>query len=267
MRWFVQCVVLAANVQEGGASSRFLAELNMNSFDNNQIDCENYLVGKDNYQNNGAKNSDVLLTFKKWLQTAPFLFTILDSDSAGLHALQINRDVMDTISYAINELRVTEIPDLECVDTTDWAVLTKTTHSYENEDIWRYIPQDIESLRKKSGNFLQQIDGQNALSIHQHVLNFLTAGKYDWNVDNAEVTVEDLLLTGVIKKMHENLEAFVLPKEVYPSYEYVHLNAGNLSLLLEKRSFEEQDYVFSTANKCKCSDVEKSRLCRQLAAS
>jgi len=264
MRWFVQCVVLAANVQEGGASSRFLAELNMNSFDNNQIDCENYLVGKDNYQNNGAKNSDVLLTFKKWLQTAPFLFTILDSDSAGLHALQINRDVMDTISYAINELRVTEIPDLECVDTTDWAVLTKTTHSYENEDIWRYIPQDIESLRKKSGNFLQQIDGQNALSIHQHVLNFLTAGKYDWNVDNAEVTVEDLLLTGVIKKMHENLEAFVLPKEVYPSYEYVHLNAGNLSLLLEKRSFEEQDYVFSTANKCKCSDVEKSRLCRQL---
>ena len=34
---------------------------------------------------------------------------------------------MDTISYAIQQLQVLEIPDLVCVDSTDWEVLKRTT--------------------------------------------------------------------------------------------------------------------------------------------
>ena len=50
-----------------------------------------------------------------------------DGENIGLHAMQINRDVSYTISYAIDQLQVFEIPDLLCVDTSGWRVpATKT---------------------------------------------------------------------------------------------------------------------------------------------
>jgi hypothetical protein len=92
----------------------------------------------------------------------------------------------------------------------------------------------------------------------------LTAGKYEWNVDNAVISVKQLLLAGVIKKMHEDLQADVLPKEIYPAYEYVNLNAANLSHLLPKTFFEEKEYVSDTKNACQCSESEDTRDCREL---
>jgi hypothetical protein len=267
----MQCIVLAANVMEGGVQARFLAQLNSDTVDYNYVECQNYVDGIANHEVSGAKNNNVTLPLDKWLRTAPFLFTLLDStDDAdiGMHALQINRDVMDTISYAIDQLQVMEIPDLVCVDTTDWEVLKRTTANIRHEDLWRYTAQEVESERSKPGGFLQQLNRQGTTTIHKQVLDFLTAGKYQWDVDDAAVTVQELLVAGVIRKMHENMQAYVLPKEVYPAYEYVQLNAANLSLLVQERIFDEKDYVTDTNNQCKCgvsgSESQDTRHCKQL---
>jgi hypothetical protein len=266
MRWFLQCIVLAANVMEGGVQARFLAQLNSDTADYNYVECQNYMDGIENYQVDGAKNHNVTLPFDKWLRTAPFLFTLLDStDDAdtGMHALQINRDVLDTISYAIDQLQVMEMPDLVCVDTTDWNVLQRSLANIRDEDLWRYSAQDVESQRSKPGGFLLQLGRDGTTSIHKQVLDFLTAGKYKWDVDNAAVTVQDLQLAGVIRKMHENMQSLVLPKDVYPAYEYVQLNAANLSVLVQEKTFLEREYVSDTKSLCTCSAL-KDRDCRQL---
>jgi hypothetical protein len=43
MRWFIQCIVLAANVMEGGVQARFLAQLNSDTADYNYVECQNYM--------------------------------------------------------------------------------------------------------------------------------------------------------------------------------------------------------------------------------
>jgi hypothetical protein len=178
MRWFIQCIVLAANVMEGGVPARFLAQLNSDTVDYNYVECQNYMDGIENYEVNGAKNKNVTLPFNKWLRTAPFLFTLLDStddSDTGMHALQINRDVLDTISYAIDQLQVMEIPDLVCVDTTDWNVLQGSLANIRDLDLWRYAAQDVESQRSKPGGFLLQLRRDGTTSIHKQVLDFLAA--------------------------------------------------------------------------------------------
>jgi hypothetical protein len=41
--------------------------------------------------------------------------------------------------------------------------------------------------------------------------------------------------------MHEDMQTLVLPKEVYPAYEYVQLNAANLSALVAGKTFLEKE--------------------------
>jgi len=149
--------------------------------------------------------------------------------------------VLDTISYAIDQLQVMEIPDLVCVDTTYWNVLQGSLANIRDLDLWRYAAQDVESQRSKPGGFLLQLGRDGTTSIHKQVLDFLAAGKYKWDVDNAAVTVQDLLLADVIRKMHEDMQTLVLPKEVYPAYEYVQLNAANLSALVAGKTFLEKE--------------------------
>jgi hypothetical protein len=265
MRWFMQCVVLSSNAAQGGVQSRFLAQLNSDSADYDTVECLNYVEGTENYVVNGAKNDNVPLPLDTWLRTAPFLFTLLDStDDAdiGLHALQINRDVMDTISFAIDQLQVMEIPDLVCADSKDWSVLT-TPDNILHDDIQRYPSHDVEEQRSRPGGFLQQME-TTGISVQKLVLDFLTAGKYNWEIDNAQVTVQDLLLAGVISNVHENMQAHVLPKDIYPAYEYVNLNIVNITKLVVEKLMLENEYVFESANKCKCSQSDPSRQCRQL---
>jgi hypothetical protein len=38
------------------------------------------------------------------------------------------------------------------------------------------------------------------------------------------------------------MHVYVLSKEVYPEYEYVQLNAANLSRLVQERTFYEKQY-------------------------
>lgn len=89
---------------------------------------------------------------------------------------------------------------------------------------------------------MRQLDRVANTSIHKQVLVFLTAGKYKWDVDDAIVTVKDLLLEGVIRQVREHMHVYVLSKEVYPEYEYVQLNAANLSRLVQERTFYEKQY-------------------------
>jgi hypothetical protein len=266
IRWFMQCVVLSANAAQGGVQSRFLAQLNSDSTDYDAVECLNYVEGIENYAVNGAKNDNVPLPLDTWLRTAPFLFTLLDStDDAdtGLHALQINRDVMDTISFAIDQLQVMEIPDLVCADSKDWSVLN-TPDNIWNDDIQRYQAHDVEEQRSKPGGFLQQMES-TGISVQKLVLDFLTQGtKYNWEIDNAQVTVQDLLLAGVISNVHDDIQAHVLPKDIYPAYEYVNLNTVNITKLVIQKSMSENEYVLGSANKCKCSQSDPSRQCREL---
>ena len=135
-------------------------------------------------------------------------------------------------------------------------MLHRTTANIRHEDLWRYAAQDVESQRRKPGGFLLELGRDGTTSIHKQVLDFLTAGKYKWDVDDAVVTVQDLLLAGVITNMHENMQTYVLPKEVYPAYDYVQLNAANLSLLVEEKTFNEKEYISDTQNLCTCSEEE-----------
>jgi hypothetical protein len=267
LRWFMQCVVLAANIAEGGVQARFLAQLNAGTTDYDYVECQNYLEGIANHNVNGAVNEDVTLPLDKWLRTAPFLFTQMDSTdgaNVGLHALQINADVSYTISYAIDQLQVFEIPDLLCVDTSGWSVLT-TQQNIRNIDLWRYSIQDAESENTRVGGFSRQLDRVSNTSIHKQVLDFLTAGKYKWDVDSTVVTIKDLLLAGVIRQVREHMHATVIPKEVYPEYEYVQLSAAHMASLAEERTLDEETYVFSAEASTLCTcNASADRDCRKL---
>jgi hypothetical protein len=145
-------------------------------------------------------------------------------------------------------------------------VLKRTTSNIRHEDLWRYSVRDAESENTQVGGLLRQLDRVSNTSIHKQVLDFLTAGKYKWVVDDAIVTVEDLLVAGVIRQVREHMHVDVLPKEVYPEYEYVQLNAANLSRMAHARTFDEKEYVSdaSQQNLCVCSAFDDTRDCRQL---
>jgi hypothetical protein len=53
-------------------------------------------------------------------------------------------------------------------------------------------------------------------------------------------------------------------QRIYPAYEYVNLNAANLSHLLQQTFFEEKEYVSDAKNACKCSESVNTRDCREL---
>ena len=111
--------MLARNSNEGGVESRFLVLLNQGQLSEEEefVPCTNYEKGSENIIAQGVNNPREQIPLEKWLCTAPFLFTLLDStdeSDIGMHAMQINQDVLDTISYAIDQLQVSEIPDL-CV--------------------------------------------------------------------------------------------------------------------------------------------------------
>jgi hypothetical protein len=84
-----------------------------------------------------------------------------DDADTGLHAMQINRDVSDTISYAINQLQVFEMPELLYVDTTDWQVLKRTTSNIRHEDLWRYC-ESVTQVRSRKAHLRCATDAREA---------------------------------------------------------------------------------------------------------
>jgi hypothetical protein len=198
----MQCVVLADNSAEGGVQARFLAQLNKGQVTEDYVECENYKVGNANHKANGVFDGNTTLP----LNTAPFLFTWLDStddEDVGMHAMQINQDVLDTISYVIDQLQVSEIPDLLCAFAPDWNV-TLTDDNIRHMEISRYGVTGYDELTKQVGGLSKQLDLVANVSIHNQVLKFLTRESgYEWDVDNHLVTVDTLIQHKVIRRALE----------------------------------------------------------------
>ena len=76
------------------------------------------------------------------------------------------------------------------------------------------------------------------------------------------VTVETLMLHKVIRRVLEHINVMVLPKEIYPEYEYVQLSPENIRTLeLEyKRFMNEDEYVTQASEACKCAGVHKEEV-------
>jgi hypothetical protein len=62
-----------------------------------------------------------------------------------------------------------------------------------------------------------------------------------WDIDDKTVTVQNLLHEKVIELVHNLENDMVLPKEVYPMYEYVQMGVEKLDVLL-RRTTEHVTY-------------------------
>jgi hypothetical protein len=92
LRWFMQCVVLAKDEDEGGVERCFLALLNQGQLSEEEefVPCTNYEKGSENIIAQGVNNPREQIPLEKWLCTAPFLFTLLDSTDESdivMHAM------------------------------------------------------------------------------------------------------------------------------------------------------------------------------------
>lgn len=254
LRWFLQCVVLAKNTAEGGVDARFLKNVyTVGAFE--VIECENYVDGIKNFAVNGVANPDVSIELRKWLRTAPFLFTQMDSDNVNMHALQINRDVMATMSFAIEQLPVFEIPDLVCVSAeTGFGVLAATdTINYRHHELRRFSAHNIDLSNKR--DIERMLENSDNVNIYQQVLDFLSPGAYKWTLQSP-TTVKNLMDNNVIRERQEDLRQMVLPTEVYPRYEYVQLREENIATWYSQnvgsKRFSEDQYVQDSNPACRC---------------
>ena len=267
LRWFTQCVALAKNSDEGGVETRLLARINAGggfAIVDDYIECENYLLGIANHDVDGAANPNSSLPLHQWLRTAPFLFMLLDStDDAdtGMHARQINSDVTASIAFAIEQLGVFEMPDLLCVGPLEnWGVLTSTANIRHN-NLLRFEAPGLD--KTVVGGFVT--DSVSNTSLHKQVLDFLTAGtSYVWDVETPVVTVQELLSSGVLRRATEDMDATVVPKEVYPEFEYEQLQPHILAALPREDMLSEEEYVYAAEDSQGCRCGQQVRDCRKL---
>ena len=270
LRWFVQCVVLAKSTTDGGVPARFLANLNAGTVDYEYVECDNYVLGIGNHAVNGAQNPASTLPLHQWLRTAPFLFTLIDTtdgENKGMSALQINQDVSDTITYAINELQVFEMPDIFCVKALDdWEGMLQSSANIRHHDLLRYGTREMELANTKAGGFTRQLERVDNASMHKQVRDFLTGGLYQWDVDKQLVTVQELLAAEVIRKVQHDMQAPVLPREVYPEYEYVRLTPEHMMVLTQEKRYTAAEYVFDTPGACTCDAQSADTNCKRLKA-
>jgi hypothetical protein len=132
LHWLMQCVVLAADRDQGGAVPSFFALLNSGNLRDGSVDCANY-----GYQQKETQT----LTLPHWLRKAQFLFTQLDG--LQLNPMQFSTDVFSSIKQALAQLPVFDIPDLQCVapdqtwELNGMSIFSKTNllmslHRYRN---------------------------------------------------------------------------------------------------------------------------------------
>jgi hypothetical protein len=270
-RWFTQCVVLA-NANEGGVSARFLAHIIEGEHaDTDTVQCENYLKGLEYMKH----VDEAPLPLKKWLQTAPFLFEqmdFIDSDSeiktAQLHATQISRDVINTISWAVGQLPVFDIPDLVCISAADNDLVGRLngTKNIIDSELERH--QNPGVIFDKPGLFLTMLTESKNVSIYKQVLDYLTSGNIDWDFENPTMSLQALLDAKVIEDLQTNVLTEVTPNDVFPMYDYVKLRSSEMLGLYRsftESRFSENEYLYDTtmSANCKCA-ASKEQECRRL---
>jgi hypothetical protein len=271
LRWFTQCVALA-NAEEGGVSARFLAHINEGEHvDGTTVRCANYEKGVDFmnpvYNPTLQDNSEPMM-LKKWLQTAPFIFQEWDSDDSDstedverLHAMQITRDVINTLSWALGQLQVFDIPDLVCIsDTEDLSGRLKGQDNIRDPELQRHRNPGVDQA--VPGGFLTMLVESKNMSIYKHVLDYLTDTKVVWNIDTPTMSIDQLLAAKVLENLLDDIEENVVPSEVIPMYDYVKLNAVPMQQLYNSfhlRIFGELEYVHGESDPCRCSDAKNCR--------
>jgi hypothetical protein len=136
-----------------------------------------------------------------------------------------------------------------------------TQDNIRSFNIRRFGIKQYDDSKRTVGGLSTQLNLAEDVSIHKQVLEFLTSGtQYKWDVENHLVTVETLLEHNVIRPVHEDINTLVLPKEIYPEYEYVQLSPDNIKTLKDeyKRFINEDEYVTQALlGQCKCSGVHK----------
>jgi hypothetical protein len=270
-RWFTQCVVLA-NANEGGVIARFLAHIVEGEHtDTDTVQCDNYLRGLKYMQH----VDEAPLPLKKWLQTAPFLFEqmdFVDSNSeiqtVQMHATQISRDVINTISWAVGQLPVFDIPDLVCISAADNDLAGRLSGQKNIFDSELERHQSPGVIFDKPGSFLTMLTDSKNVSIYKQVLDYLTSGKINWDFENPTITLQTLLDAKVVEDLQKNVLTEVTPNDVFPMYDYVRLRPSEMLSFYRsftESTFSEDDYLYDntmSAN-CKCAE-SKDQECRRL---
>jgi hypothetical protein len=103
LHWLMQCVVLVADRDQGGAVPSFCAAQLRESARRQRPLRQLRLPTKETQT----------LTLPHWLRKDQFLFTQLDG--LQLNPMQFSTDVFSSIKQALAQLPVFDIPDLQCV--------------------------------------------------------------------------------------------------------------------------------------------------------
>jgi hypothetical protein len=254
-RWFAQCVVLATGDGDGGVPTRFLAQL-LEGIHTDRVQCENYKASLPAEE----------LPLKKWLQTAKFLFQRLesrDSDSptkaSEFHTIQIGEDVIQTITWAVSQLPVMDIPDLVCIGAEHG--FTDLIHI--NSDYVRYRNPRV--VLSKPGGFLTMFADSGNSSIYNRVLEYLTSEMFYWDPTSPSITMKTLIEENVVENLHTDLNKNVFPSDVYPMYDYVKLRPAPMQELYNQiqKNVERSEYL-QDGSTCECGSGESGDKCQRL---
>ena len=273
LRWFAQCVVLAT-AEEGGVSARFLALINeVEDTGNIETHCSNYEKGSefmDLVNNPAVQDDSEPMKLKSWLQKAPFLFQEWDAnqgesvaDKPQIHATQISRDVINTISWSIGQLPVLDIPDLVCISDPQNELEGRLGGTSNIRDPQLLRHQNPGVVHTSPGGYLAMLTESKSISIYTKVLDFLTNKKIVWNLDTPTISLQTLLESGVLENLHDNILDLVVPSEVIPRYDYTQLNAKPMLDLynsFHNVRFSAEKYLKPSSETCSCP----SQTCRRL---
>ena len=103
--------------------------------------------------------------------------------------MQINQDVLDTISFAIDQLQVSEIPDLFCAYAEEWNEILLTPENFRSLHIQLFGSTEYDDTTTRVGGLSNLLNLAENVSIHRQVLQFLTLDtEYEWDVENNLVT-------------------------------------------------------------------------------
>jgi len=260
LRWMLQCVVLAKDTADGGASASFLADLNSGrlSATRDVVDCANY--GHDDRDTEPVK-------LHAWLRRAKFLFTQVPSPN--LHPLQVSADVYASIARAIAQLPVLGIPDLTCVSAPEgWQQNTFTRqnalanlHRFRNTALKFDVQAQATSIDTTQRIFADAGDS----SVYEQVLQFLvkdtTRAGQPWTAEYP-VTLQELETAGVLENMHI-YEKLVAPGDMYPRFRYA--NLAKLGDLYKQTQIAAAHTLATytledTEQRCKCTKEQQDKL-------
>ena len=140
--WYWQCVI-ASGASEGGVFNNWKVLLGETS----ELSCPNYDV---------SVNINEKMTVKRRLQTAPYLFNTRDSNHE-VTGLQLFNDIQDTLSYVIDELKLTNAPDHFCIAYSNNNDFECSKFHPQNENgCWSHAGRDTSQKLSESNAILMQ---------------------------------------------------------------------------------------------------------------